>query len=283
MPVAKSGRLPSGDYTLKAHRSYLFVPGDRPERFDKACSTDAEVVILDLEDAVAPENKGSARQMVAKWLAQPRSAPIMVRLNGVDTEWLDEDLASLRHAQLVGVMLPKTSSPKDIEYVAQRLGQAPVIALIETAEGLMRAYDIARHERVLRLAFGSIDFQLETGIQNDREALLYARSQLVIHSRAAGVLPPVDGVCTSTNDAALVLDESRYARALGFTAKLCIHPSQIAPVHQGFAPTMEELEWAQEILKAAQIAGTGAIRYQGKMVDLPVIERARQIVEQRSR
>ncbi|HHG5537198.1 CoA ester lyase [Pseudomonas aeruginosa] len=268
---------------MKPHRSYLFVPGDRPERFDKACATDADVVILDLEDAVPPENKDSARRMVAEWLALPRSVPIMVRLNGVDTEWLDEDLAALRQAQLVGVMIPKVSGPEDVDYVAQRLEQVPVIALIETAEGLMRAYDIARHERVLRLAFGSIDFQVETGIQGDREALLFSRSQLVIHSRAAGVLPPIDGVCTSTNDAALVLEECRYARALGFAAKLCIHPSQIAAVHQGFAPSVEELEWAQGVLEAVRAAGTGAIRYQGKMIDLPVIERARQIVEQANR
>jgi len=268
---------------LKTHRSYLFVPGDRPERFEKACAAGADVVILDLEDAVAAENKQVARDLVAQWLSTPPPVPVMVRVNGVDTEWLDEDLTALMSANAVGIMLPKTSSPADIDYVATRLGaRLPIIALIETAEGLMRAYEIARHERVTRLAFGSIDFQVETGIQGERDALLYARSQLVIHSRAAGVQSPIDGVCTSTGDPNRVLGESRYARSLGFTGKLCIHPSQVTAVHEGFAPTLDELKWARALMAVVESKGNGAIRFEGKMVDLPVIERARQILQHNS-
>lgn len=266
---------------MKNYRSFLFVPGDRPERFEKACAAGADAVILDLEDAVATQNKLNARNLAAQWLSSPPPVPVIVRVNGVESDWLDEDLVALTSACAAGIMLPKTSSPADIDYVTTRLGpRLPLIALIETAQGLMRAYEIARHEQVMRLAFGSIDFQLETGIQGERDALLFARSQLVIHSRAAGVQAPIDGVCTSTDDPNRVLEDSRYARSLGFTGKLCIHPSQVAAVHEGFAPSPEELTWARALMELVDARGNGgAIRFEGKMVDLPVIERARQILE----
>jgi citrate lyase subunit beta/citryl-CoA lyase len=262
------------------HRSYLFVPGDRPERFAKACGAGADAVILDLEDAVAPEHKAHAREQVASWLESPPPLPVLVRINGMDSPWIDDDLAALRRsANLAAIMLPKAAEPADIDRVIGRLEtRIPLIALIETAAGLINAYAIACHGAVERLAFGSLDFQLENMIDGGRDGLLYARSQVVIHSRAAGLAAPIDGVTACIDDPDRVLADTRHAQSLGFAGKLCIHPSQIASVHAGFRPTAQEFEWARGVLAAVESADGGAIRHQGKMIDLPVIGRARQIL-----
>lgn len=258
------------------HRSYLFVPGDRPERFARALAAGADAVVLDLEDAVAPGKKAAAREAVSAQLSSP--VPVFVRINGVGTEWIADDLDAIAGPGLAGVMLPKTASPDDLGHVGRALPGVPLLPLIETAAGVLRAPDIASHPGVVRLAFGSIDFQVETGIQGDDAELLYARSRLVLASAAAGIAPPVDGVTTSTGDAALVLNDARRALRLGFGGKLCIHPMQVAPVHEGFRPAADELQWARGVLAAVAAGGDGAISYQGRMVDRPVVQRAKQIL-----
>jgi citrate lyase subunit beta / citryl-CoA lyase len=250
-------------------RSYLFVPGNRPERFAKAVASGAGAVILDLEDAVPPEGKSAAREAVCQWLRQHEDAA-WVRVNGADTEFFEHDLRALAGARLLGVMLPKAES-------ALELGIA-VIPLIESAVGLWNALAIARGPRVERLAFGSVDFQLDAGIQGEDEALLYARSQLVLVSRIARLAAPIDGVTLQIGEPARLERDVARARALGFGAKLCIHPSQVELVERGFAPTDEELRWARAVVSAFEQAAGNAVRLEGKLIDLPVVERARRLL-----
>nr|MBA3827044.1 CoA ester lyase [Ktedonobacterales bacterium] len=177
-------------------RSYLFVPGDRPDRFEKARMAGAHVAILDLEDAVAPEHKDHARTQIAAWLAEMR--PMYVRINGPLTPQFAADLAVLALPGVAGVLVPKVEAPGDLAAVAAALpGDAPIVPIVETARGVWDAQAIAAHPRVPRLIFGSWDFGLDVGIPGDGIELLYARSHIVLMSRLAGKQPPVDGVTTA--------------------------------------------------------------------------------------
>lgn len=260
-------------------RSYLFAPGERPERFQKAYDAGADAVILDLEDGVALANKTQARAEVVAWLSSER--PVYVRINGPETDWFEDDLKALaRRPGVRGIVLPKVESAEQLARVTGRMpDHVTLLPIVETAQGLWRAIDIARAPRVERLAFGSYDFQFDTGIQGNEEELLYACSHLVIVSRVAGILPPVDGVTISLDDVEKLKTDVDRARRLGFSAKLCIHPKQVAAVNAGFAPSAAETAWAKEILAAVAAAGKGAIRFQGQMIDRPIIERAKRILE----
>jgi citrate lyase subunit beta/citryl-CoA lyase len=152
----------------------------------------------------------------------------------------------------------------------------PVIALIETALGVHRAYEIATVDRVVRLAFGAIDFALDIGAAEDDLALLYARSCIVVASRAAGISPPIDGVTVDLDDAAATRADAASARRLGFGGKLCIHPRQVEEVNAGFRPTENEVRQAQRIM--AGVAEGGAARLAGQMIDKPVVDRARLVL-----
>jgi citrate lyase subunit beta / citryl-CoA lyase len=258
-------------------RSYLFVPGNRPERFDAASRAGADVVLIDLEDAVAPPLKHAARQAAAEWL-ENRSA--YLRINGSDSEWFAEDLPLLRLPGVQGVMLAKAEITEAIVAIQRMASPAlPVIPLIESARGLWHAMALASTPGVVRLVFGSVDFQLDLGIDGEREELLAARSQLVLVSRVAGLLPPVDGVTMALDDPDALRRDVSYARRLGFGGKLCVHPRQVAAVNEGFRPTTAEIEWARRVVDAAAEAGNNALRLDGKLVDRPVIDRARAILE----
>lgn len=257
-------------------RSFLFVPGNRPERFDKACNAGAHAVIVDLEDAVAAADKAAARGAVTTWLDSGKRA--WIRINGRESEWFDEDLAVAAHAGVVGVMLPKAEDVAAIRALRRRARAPRIVPLIESALGLWRAEALAAEEGVERLAFGSVDFQLDAGIEGEGEELLFARSQLVIASRVAGRLAPVDGVTLAIDDAQTLDADVRRARRLGFGGKLCIHPKQVAGVNAGFAPGADEIRWAQRVVGAAQASGDNAVRLDGKLVDRPVIERARALI-----
>src|SRR5260370_12650816 len=173
-------------------RSYLFVPGNRPDRFEKAWQSGADAVILDLEDAVQSAHKDLAREAVASWLSPAR--PVYVRINGTSTPWFERDLAVVGLPGVLGVVLPKAEQVAQVAQVAARLsGAAQVLPLLETALGVWNARVLAQAPRVERLAFGSVDFQLDTCISGEQEGLLYARSRLVRASRVPGPLPPIDG------------------------------------------------------------------------------------------
>lgn len=259
-------------------RSYLFVPGNRPERFAKACASAADVVIVDLEDAVPPDDKASARAAVAEWLSPTR--PVILRINGAETPWFRDDCALARLPGVAGVMLPKAERIDEIGTLSSLGAGTPVLPLIETAAGFNNVQTIARLQGVQRLVFGSIDFQLDLGISGEDSELLMFRSGIVLASRLAGLQGPVDGVSTAIEDPEGLRADADRARKLGFGAKLCIHPRQLDAVHAAFSPTEEQLAWASRVLQAAAAGKGAAVQVDGKMVDRPVMLRAQQIVNE---
>lgn len=258
-------------------RSYLFVPGDRTERFAKAQDSGAGLVVIDLEDAVAPANKAAARQAIASHAAVA-AARFAVRINAADTPWFEQDLALCREARVAAVMIAKAEGVDILGQVAARVPSAALLPLVETARGMERCEQIAASAGVQRLVFGSIDFQLDAGIEGEDEALLYFRSRLVLASALARVAAPVDGVCTALDDADAVRTQAQRARRLGFGAKLCVHPRQVAIVEETFAPTGAQLAWARRVLAATQAGEGGAVRVDGRMVDRPVILQAQALL-----
>jgi citrate lyase subunit beta/citryl-CoA lyase len=251
----------------------LFVPANRPERFAKAAESGADAVILDLEDAVAPEVKDLARERLRTNFT---SLPVIVRINAAATPWHALDLSAVKDLPVAGVMVPKAESLAALEKIGSVLGEeASVVALIETAQGLAECRRIALVPAVKRLAFGSIDFCADIGCAHSREALLAARWELVLASRLAGLQAPLDGVTTTIDDAVSVTDDARHARSLGFGGKLCIHPRQVEHVLAGFRPDEAEIAWARKVLAG----GSGAVAVDGAMVDEPVRMRARSILK----
>jgi citrate lyase subunit beta / citryl-CoA lyase len=258
-------------------RTWLFVPGDRPGRFSKAVASGAGAIICDLEDAVAAEHKPSAREHVAQWLAQGGTG--WVRINGLGTSWHDDDVAALTDQPgLRGLVVPKAEAPIELRALGQRLGDRGMIALIETALGLHRVHEISGCDAVDRLAFGAIDFASDIGAGETDESLLLARSTLVMASRLAAKPAPIDGVTVSFDDPTLVAAAATYSRRLGFGAKLCIHPAQLAPVEAAFRPSADELRWAADIVAAAERSGSGASALHGHMIDKPLLDRARRVL-----
>jgi citrate lyase subunit beta / citryl-CoA lyase len=267
-------------------RSWLYVPGDRPERFAKAVASGADVIICDLEDAVSAANKAIARHAVADWLRGHRA---VVRVNGVGTPWHDDDVAAIADAPgLVAVLIPKSDEPAPIHQLAHRLGKhVDVIPLVESAAGVANAGAIAVAPQVAALAFGSIDFALDLQIDDtdgvDETALLYARSTLVIASRVAGIAPPIDGVTVSLSDADVIRRDAHRARALGFGGKQCIHPRQVHEVNAVFSPSPTAIARARRVIEAAENAHGSAIQVDGQMIDKPRIDQARRVLSMESR
>jgi citrate lyase subunit beta/citryl-CoA lyase len=260
-----SSTEPSG---RRVSRSLLVVPGDRPERFDKAAASGAHDVILDLEDAVAPAAKQTARDSVAAWLAGGR--PALVRINAADTEWHADDVAMVRAAPGAGVMLPKA----DAEWLARTARALPgrrLVALLETVAGYMELRPMAAVAGLERIAFGSVDFCVDSGIADEGDAMTAIR---------AGLVAPVDGVSVEFRDEARMRADALRSRQLGCGGKLCIHPAQVAAVNGAFLPTSGELQWARRVLAAFEQSRGAATAVDGKMIDKPVVERARRIVDE---
>lgn len=262
-------------------RTYLFVPGDRPERFAKALASGADAVVLDLEDAVQPAAKAGAREAVAAFVSGTRDAArLVLRINAEDTAEFAHDLALLSRQPLAAVMVPKAERVATLDAVRQACGSAALLPLVESAQGVLASVALAGAAGVQRLVFGTLDYALDMGLEGELATTLgldAAAAQLALASRAAGIAPPVAGVTPALDDEALLLAELARARAHGFGAKLCIHPRQVAAIHRALAPSAEELAWAQRVLAAAADAH-GAVQLDGRMVDKPVIERARRIV-----
>lgn len=264
------------DQTIEAISLPLFVPGNRPDRFAKAANAGADAIIIDLEDAVPPAAKAEARSATIEALSsQAFAVPVIVRINAAGTTWHRADLAACAGLPLAAIMLPKAETGTEVAETARASG-LPIIALIETARGLLAAEAVA--SSAARLAFGSIDFAADIGASHTHKALLYARSHLVTAARAAGQPAPLDGVTVGVNDEAALTTDCRHAQEIGLGGKLLIHPAQIAPARQAFAPSPEELDWAKRIL-AATTGEDGAIKIDGAMVDAPVILRARRILQ----
>ena len=255
--------------------TYLFVPGDRPERFDKAANAGAGAIILDLEDAVLPDAKPRARDAVSEWLSRhgEHASNAIVRIDG------EADLPFVADARVRTVMLPKTESTAQVANVVQ--AGAAVIALIETARGVRSMDEIADAPGIVRLAFGTIDYAVDIDVAGDELALLYPASRMVIASRCAGLAAPIAGVTPAIDDEAQLRRDVAWERSVGFGAKLVIHPRQVHAVHEAMRPSDEDVAWAHRVVAAAQ-ATQGAVQVDGRMVDRPVIRKAQAILERTS-
>ncbi|MCD6680623.1 MAG: CoA ester lyase [Burkholderiaceae bacterium] len=209
-----------------------------------------------------------------------RAPRIFVRINGADSAWFDDDLSLVGKAALDAVMVPK-SEGRDVLARVRAAGARALVPLVETAVGYAHLSEIAGTPGVERLAFGTIDFQVDLGMRDaDEDELLPFRTQFVLESRLASIAPPIDGVSTAIDDAARLAHDVHRARRLGFGGKLCIHPRQVAQVNALFAPGDAEISWAQRVLEAAGAAGGAAVAVDGKMVDKPVMLRAEAILRE---
>jgi len=255
------------------------VPGDRPDRFGKALASGADMVILDLEDGVAPANKQRAREAIASSLTQEHS--ICLRINSTDTDWFEGDLELCSMAGISSIMLPKAENMDQVQHLTGRVaGNIPVLPFIETALGYWNMRQVADCPGVQRLVFGTLDFLLDLGMSAQADELNSVRLQMVLVSRLAGIASPVEGVTQELEDSDLLQHDSQRARKLGFGGKLCIHPVQVPVINRCFSYSDEEIAWARKVVMAAEQTAGAVMSIDGKMVDKPVIERARLILEQ---
>jgi len=281
-------------------RSALFVPGDRPERVEKAMQTGADLVIIDLEDAVLPENKSPARNFVSEFLATySGEGAVAIRINQINSGHYDEDIGSLAQSPPSAVMLPKFESPNALELLnmhlssiesdlSQEANTIRVIPLVESAagiEGIPGILHTPAASRIWCMAFGAADYVLDLGIDMDdnTEGLLYPRTRLPVASRAAGLSAPLDApYMTDLKDLQGLREACRHARRMGFQGKLCIHPIQVETCNSEFSVSPRDLEMARkivEIYQQSQSEGRGVVQLDGRLIDQPIVERALRILE----
>lgn len=277
-------------------RSLMFVPGAKTRLLEKARTAAADAVILDLEDGVAPDAKTEARVLIRQALdAGPFAPQVIVRINGWSGGLAQDDLeATLPGGGVEAICLPKAEDPVEVQALSRwldgwevkqglRSGSLGVLLMIETALGVLRAFELAQSSpRVQVLCLGGEDLSRDLGAMRTREGqeLAYARAHLVVAARAAGVLA-IDTVYTDLQDEAGLRAEAIQARRLGYSGQLLIHPNQIEPVHQAWAPSPAEVEWARRVLAAFEEAtarGDGVVALDGKMIDAPVVARARELL-----
>jgi citrate lyase subunit beta/citryl-CoA lyase len=269
--------------SLSLARTYLFVPGNRPDRFAKALASGADAVVIDLEDAVAADDKATARDAIARWAADasPRDrSRVVVRINEAASPTFVDDLKMLREVGLFTAMCPKVESTATLRSLREWLPEARVLALVESARGVGDVEAIAAAPGVTRLVFGTLDFalDLDLDIAEQSEGLSFAASRLAIASRVAGLPSPVAGVTPQIDDDHRLLVDLAWARRHGAGAKLCIHPRQVAPIHGALAPTAQAVDWARRVL-AADAASPGAARLDGRMIDRPVVLQAQRTLQ----
>ena len=266
---------------MKLPVTYLFVPGNRPERFDKALASGADAVILDLEDAVSPDDKDRARANVRQWIDAHRESAdrVVVRINDRTSRWFDGDLALLRQGGLRLAMLPKAEAAEEIGLLRAALPpDGAVLPLIETARGVENLNAVATAQGVLRLTFGTLDYAVDLDLSGDERGLAYPAARIALASRCAGLPAPIAGVTPAVDDEPRLLADVAFARAFGFGAKLCIHPRQVAVIHKALLPTAAEIDWAKRVIEAAEGAA-GAVKVDGRMADRPVLLKARAILD----
>ena len=270
-----SGRRPNE--VARLPRSWLFAPGHSEKLLSKVFDAGADAVMLDLEDAVPVEMKDRARDLVAEAAA---SKPCWVRVNRAQSPTCERDLQALAGAVL-GFRVPKVEAPGDVAWVAQRAAGVALDCTIESARGVMMAFDIASESACISLSYGSLDLAADLGIAGGDHETLFVRSLLVVASRAAGKRPPSDGVHPLIDDDDGLRAEAEKARSLGFFGKSAIHPRQVPIINAVFGPTPQEVEWAKRVILAFdQSLGAATKTDEGEFVDKPVAERARRILNQ---
>jgi citrate lyase subunit beta / citryl-CoA lyase len=253
-------------------RSWLLVNGAHADRFESAARSRADIVVLDIEDAVAPKGKDAARDSVVQWLNGDNTD--WVRINGFGTPWWANDIAALAATSIGGVMLAMVESVDHVTETARRLPNVPIVALVETARGLERITEIAAAKGTFRLAFGIGDFRRDTGLGEDPVTLAYARSRFTIAAKAAGLPSAIDGPTIGSNTLKLI-EATAVSVEFGMTGKICLTPDQCSVVNGGLSPSQDEIGWAKEFFAEFERDG-GEIRNGS---DLPRIARATKILE----
>jgi len=281
---------------VHANRSYLFAPGNHERRVEKALGLGADVVILDLEDAVAISEKKSTRELINKTLEQPRNCAVFVRVNAYDTEFCYGDICSIVSENLDGIVLPKLESLEDLRSIDWLLGNLEqerelpngsidLMPIIETAVGLVNIREIARADtRVKRLAFGGGDYTRDLGMEwtLKENELLPVRSEMVLASRFGKLEPPVDTVFIHIKEHDAFRSSCSNILGLGFQGKMCIHPDQVPVTNETFTPDPEEVKWSQRVIDEfakAEKAGIASIQIDGYFVDYPIVEKAQRTVD----
>ncbi|AWT48535.1 CoA ester lyase [Psychrobacter sp. YP14] len=276
-PIASSG---TGSRPIVSPRSWLFVPATYPERFNKALNSGAEAVIIDLEDAVALDQKRQARENIAEFFSQLESdnvrASVWLRLN--NDEQLAEDLVlckQLTSSKLVsGVLLPKLTSSASVTQVWEQTGLT-VVGQIESALGLSQLNQITQSKGLMALSYGRLDISnelsLRAGSQAEQDFFRQLRVTLLLASKANGLQAPIESIYADFKDEAGMQMAAEYASDLGFSGMLCIHPKQVALVNTAFTPSQAQLEFAQQVIDYYQRTGESIFAIDGVMVDLPVI------------
>lgn len=277
-------------------RTMLFMPGNNAGMLLNADALGADSVILDLEDAVSPTEKDAARILVRNALKylDYRDCEVIIRINSIDTDFWKKDLDEIIPFRPDFIMPPKINSKEDIEIVASYMEEVekrhdikeatPIIALIETALGVENAYEIARSsDRVIGIFLGAEDLTADLRCERTKEGaeILYARGRMVMAARAANIAV-YDTPFTDVNDDEGLIKDSEFAKSLGFSGKAAISPRHVMAINEVFSPSLEEIEYAREVMdtiREAEEQGKGAVSLRGKMIDAPIVERARQTLE----
>ena len=285
---------------MELKRSWMFVPGHRQKMVDKALGLNADAIMLDIEDGVAPNEKDTARRQIAEALGRdraPKSPARFVRINAIGHARMRADVEAVVRSGLDGLVLPKVETADDIRQVESFLserepalkmarGGVHLLVAIESPRGLLNAPAIAASSpRIVGLMFGAEDYGREMGLPTKREGeaqdLIYARSALVVAAASAHV-QAVDGVWVDLKDPDGLARFAQQSRRLGFSGMSLIHPSQIDPINATFSPTTEEIDYAKQVLQAfeeANARGDGSIALGGQLIDRPIVERARRTLE----
>lgn len=266
---------------IELARSFLFVPANRIDWLHKALAGTADVVIIDLEDALAPDQKAPARAvLMSHWSSVGEHSRVLLRVNSLDSDDARADIALCQTMQPAGIVVPKVGDSRRLAEVARNFPGTHLLPMVESAAGWHELDAISKVPGVARLVFGNLDFQLDLGMQcaRDEAELAPVRLDIVAASRRAGLPAPVDGVTVEIHDAPMTREATLRARRFGFGAKLCIHPRQIDVVHQVLAPSSEDMAWARRVVDAASRSGGSATQVDGTMIDRPIISRAKRML-----
>lgn len=270
---------------INALQTLLFVPANRPERFDKALASGADAIIIDLEDAVPASEKDAASAALSQWLEHQPANSVLIRINGTGSPWFSQDISLCRSSAVAGIVVPKADDPVALTELAHSI-EKPLLPFIESALAFSRLNCLAAVPNVSRLLFGKLDLALDLGMDYpppagdplDETAFLYARSQLVMSSRVHGLGAPIDAVYTALYDAKGLTDYARQGMRLGFSGFLLIHPAQVAPAQKALTPTSAQISWAKHVLAAEEREKGAVVAVSGNMVDVPVMARAKRIM-----
>ena len=281
-------------------RSILFVPAIQPRFIEKAPTVGADAICLDLEDSVPPTRKANAREMVGEAMAamSGQGLLLLVRVNGLDTGLLEDDLAAVLSPELYGISLPKAHTPEIVKEVDASLGRlerecgmaegrTKLVPWIESALAVWRSYDVCHASpRVVGAAFGAEDFTADMGISRSKQGLEIAwpRAVVAVAARGAGIVS-LGTVVVDFNDQEFLEEDCRLERSLGYQGKFCIHPRQVEVVNRVFRPADDEIDQARRVILAyetGETQGVGAVALDGEMVDRPVYVRAQRLLDRAS-